>query len=131
MAKVKQITAWVENQPGQLGRVSGALAEAKISITTVSAYPAGTEAAIRLLVSDPMKARRVLQESGIRVTEEEVLLLTVPDKQGQLAKIAQGLGEAGINVDFIYATASEKGKKENIVLGVSDVTGAAKALHGI
>lgn len=130
MAKVRQITAWVENQPGQLMRVSGAMAEAKISITAVSAYPAGAEAAIRLLVSDPVKARKVLQERGIRVTEEEVLLLTIPDKQGQLAKITGRLADAGINVDFVYATAPEKGK-ENIVLGVSDVTGAAKALHGI
>ena len=60
--KVKQITAWVDNRPGEVARIASALASAKINISAISCWNAGTESPIHLLVSSPAKAKRVLQD---------------------------------------------------------------------
>ena len=73
----------------------------------------------------------VLRDLGIRTTEEEVLRLTVSDKPGVLGEIGSRLGQVSINMDYAYATVAKGGKKVDVVLGVSDLAGAAKALKGI
>lgn len=131
MAKAKQITAWVESQPGTLGRIAKTMGAAKVNITAFTAYGTGGESPIRLQVSSPVKAKKVLQDLGLRTTEEEVLRLTVNDKPGILGEIGTRLGEAGINMDYAYATVAKGGKKVDVVLGVSDLAGAIKALRGL
>ncbi len=131
MAKAKQLTAWVENTPGQLGRIAKALGDAKVNITAFTAYGPGGESPIRLQVSSQAKTKRVLQDLGIRTTEEEVLRLTVADKPGLLGEIGARLGQAIINVEYAYATVAKGGKKADVVLGVSDLAGASKALRGL
>ncbi len=131
MAKSKQITVWVESTPGQMGRVAKALGEAGVNITAFTAYTTGGESPIRLQVSSPAKAKKVLAGLGLRLTEEEVLRVTVADKPGMLGDIGTRLGEAGIQVDYAYASLALGGKKVDVVLGVADLAGAAKALRGI
>jgi hypothetical protein len=131
MTKAKQVTAWVESTPGQLGRIAKALGDSKVNITSFSAYGTGGESPIRLQVSSPSKAKKILQDLGLRVTEEEVLRLTVSDKPGMLGDIGNRLGSAGINVDYAYASVAKGGRKADVVLGVSDLAGAAKALRGL
>jgi hypothetical protein len=131
MAKAKQITAWVESTPGQLGRIAKALGDAKVNVTAFTAYGTGGESPIRMQVSSPAKAKKVLQDLGLRVTEEEVLRLTLADKPGMLGEVGSRLGKAGINADYAYGTVAKGGKKADVVLGVSDLAGAAKALRGL
>ena len=131
MAKVKQLTAWVESTPGQLGRIAKALGEAKVNITAFSASGTGGESPIHLQVSSPAKAKKALQALGIRITEEEVVRLTLPDKPGVLGEVGKRLGDANINVEYAYGTVATGGKKADVVLAVTDLAGAAKALRGL
>jgi len=131
MAKVKQITAWVESKPGELGRIALALGTAKVNITAFTCWSTGGESPIHLQVSSPAKAKKVLQDLGLRVTEEEVLRVTLPDKPGGLGEVGARLGTANINVDYGYASVGKGGKKADVVLSVSDLAGAAKALRGL
>ena len=131
MAKVKQITAWTESMPGQIGRIAKALGAAKINITAFTAYGTGGESPIRLQVSSPAKVKKILLDLGYRVTEEDVIRLTIADKAGQLGEIGERLGKAHVNVDYGYASVGKGGKKVDVVLGISDLAGATKALRGL
>lgn len=131
MAKAKQITAWVESTPGTLGRIAKALGDAKVNITALSASGTAGESPIRLQVSSPARAKKVLQGLGIRTTEEEVLRVTLADKPGTLAEVGARLGQAGVNVEYAFATSPKGGKKVDVVLAVSDLAGAAKVLRGL
>jgi len=131
MAKAKQITAWMESAPGQIGRIAKALGDAKVNITGFTAYGTGGESPIRLQVSSPAKAKKVLQGLGVRVTEEEVLRLTLADKPGILGEVGSRLGQANINIDYAYGSVAKGGKKADVVLGVTDLVGATKALRGL
>jgi len=131
MAKAKQITVWVESRPGELGRIARALGAAKVNLTGFVCYGFAGESPVRLQVSSPAKARQVLQGLGLRVTEEEVLRLTLPDKPGALAEVARRLGEADVNLEYGYGSIAKGGKKVDVVLGVSDLAAAAQALRGL
>ena len=131
MAKVKQITVWVESTPGQMARIARALADAGVNITAFSATSVAGESPLRLQVSSPARARKALENLGVRITVEEVLRLTLPDKPGVLAEVGDRLGSAGINVDYAFGTISASGKKADVIFGVGDLAGAAKALRGL
>jgi len=131
MPKAKQITAWVESKPGELGRIAGALGKAKVNIIAFSAWGMTGESPVHLLVNTPAKAKKVLEGLGIRCTEEEVLRVTLTDKPGTLGEVGTRLGAANINVDYGYVSIAEVGKKADVVLAVSDLAGAAKALRGL
>jgi len=131
MSKARQVSVWVDSSPGQIARVARALARARIRITAFTCYGNGNEIPVRLLVSSPARARKVLRDLDLRVTEEEVLRLTLPDKPGTLAEIAERLAEAHINIDYSYATVAKGEKQSDLVLAVSDLVGALKVLKGL
>jgi hypothetical protein len=129
MPKVTQITAWVGSKPGELGRIATALGKAKIDITAFTGWTFSGESPIHFLASSPAKAKRVLDRLGIRCTLEEVLCVSIPDKPGTLGQIGLLLGAANINVEYAYGSVAKTGRKAEIVLSVSDIAGAAKALQ--
>jgi hypothetical protein len=128
MTKVKQLTAWVDSNPGELGRIADALGKAKVDISAITCWSAGSESPVHLLVSSPAKARKVLQELGVRVTEEEVLRVTLPDNPGALGEVSVRLGAENINIEYAYASVPTGGKKADLILSVSDIVGACRAL---
>ncbi|MGO8787001.1 MAG: amino acid-binding protein [Terriglobia bacterium] len=129
MPKVKQLTAWVDNKPGELGRITEALGKAKVNISAVTCWTAGSESPIHLVVSSPTKAKKILQELGVRVTEEEVLRITLSDKPGALGEMGTSLAAENINIEYAYASVLTGAKKGDLILSVSDVAGAEKVLR--
>ncbi len=129
MPKVKQITVWLESKPGELGRVAKALGDAKVNITAFTCWGTGGESPIHLQVSSPAKAKKALESLGVRITEEEALRVTLPDKPGVLGEVGARLGQANINLDYAFGSVAKGGKKADVVLAVSDLAGAAKALR--
>ncbi|HET7215619.1 MAG TPA: ACT domain-containing protein [Terriglobia bacterium] len=131
MTKARQVSVWVDSSPGQIARITGALARARIKVTAFTCYGNGGEIPVRLLVNNPARAREVLRSLDLRVTEEQVLRLTLADKPGTLAKIADRLAQARINIDYSYATATRGERQFDLVLAVSDLVGALKVLKGL
>ena len=131
MSKARQVSVWVDSSPGQIARVTRALAKARIRITAFTCYGNGSEIPIRLMVNSPARARKVLRELDLRVTEEEVLRLTLADKPATLARITDRLAQARINIDYSYATATRGERQFDLVLAVSDLVGALKVLKDL
>ena len=131
MTKVKQITAWVEGKPGELGRITAALGKAKITILAVCCWSGGSESPVHLMVSNPVKAKKVLQEVGVRVTEEDVLRLTLGNKAGVLGEVGTRLGSGNVSIEYAYGTVPASNKTAELIISVSDVAGAIKALRGL
>jgi hypothetical protein len=130
VSKVKQLSVWVESRPAELKRVTQALAAARINITGIACRETTKLRPIRLLVSSATKARNVLSDLGMRVTEEEVLRLTVPDKVGALGDLAERFADANIQVEYAYGVVTQGGKNADIIFAVSDLPGALRALKG-
>ena len=129
MPRVKQLTAWVEDRPGMLGKVASALGAKKVNILAFTAPVIGGRGALRMIVDKPAAAKKVLQENGWETTEDEVVGMTVPDKPGSLGGVATKLGQAGVNIEYAYTGSAKSAQRVNTYFAVSDVKAALKALR--
>ncbi len=124
----KQITVWGQNRPGNLAKITLALAAKRVNITGLYASEVRGRSPLRLLVSNAGRAKAALKAAGFRVTEEPAVVLNLADKPGQLAKVASKLARARVNISYGYATVSPGAKRAQIVLGVSKAA-ARRALR--
>ncbi len=124
----KEITVSLPNKPGQLALLADTLGKAKVNIDTLTATTAGGKGVIRLIASDPGKAKRALKAAKIRVTgEREVLEVRLRNKPGTLARVARRLGRAKVNIDTVYVISADR-KRAVTAFGVKNVRAAKKAL---
>jgi len=129
MAKVKQLSAWVEDRPGALGRVADALGEKKVSIRAFMASSIDGRGFVRLVVDKPAVAKKVLASSGWAMTESDVVEVVIDDRPGALGAVADKLGAAGVNIDYAYVGHSGLTRKVNLYLSVSDLKRALATLR--
>lgn len=101
--KLKQIVVSIENAPGRLFEVTNALGQAGINLRALNLVDTGAFGQLRLLVSDVVKARRILMEMQIPAYVNEVVAAEIEDKPGSLARLLQPLADANISVVFMYA----------------------------
>ncbi len=129
MAKVKQLTVWVQDRPGALGEVASAIGEKKVNILALNAWVEGERGAIRMVFDKTAVAKRALAARGWETIEEEVLEVELPHTPGSLGKMAKKLGAAGVNIRFAYTGLSGTARRANVYVGVSDLKAAQKALR--
>ena len=125
----RQITVAIENQPGQLARVSELLAGRSVNIEAIAVIDSIEQGVIRLITSDPQLSRQLLREAGFYVIEGDVLVLDVTDKIGRLAQVSSALAQAKINIDYVYGSAEHAGQPMRLVLKISDLARAREILE--
>lgn len=130
MSKTTQLTVTAESKPGVLAKLSRVLAEAGVNIVAVCAAESTGRGKIRLVVSDPAKAKQALGAAKIRCGEEPALLLSLDDRPGTLARVAERLAAAKVNIKCAYATtaAGAGGGTVQVVLSVANAEKAERAL---
>ena len=126
--RIRQISIFLENRPGQLSTICRALADAGINIATLSLADTADFGIVRMIVDDHEKAKDVLTEKGHVVNVREVIAVCVPDRPGGMAEVMQVLDKAGVNIEYSYAFAFHKGEKAVLVFRFSDNARAESAL---
>jgi hypothetical protein len=129
MPKAKQLTVWVENRPGMLGEVGSALGAKQVNIMAFMATVTDNRGTIRMVVDKRVAAKRVFAEHRWETTEEEVLIVALPDKPGSLGQIAHKLREASVNIQYAYAGLGPSPRRVNAYFGVSDLKVALIAVR--
>jgi hypothetical protein len=128
MAQVKQITVTALSKPGVLARVCSVLSSAGINLVAISAADSSdSRSKLRMVVSDPARAKQALSAAKIRCGEEPALLLTLDDRPGSLGRVAERLAAAKINIKCTYATTGGGGTAQ-VVLVVPNPDKAERAL---
>lgn len=129
MKVCKQLSIFMENKPGTLALVSGALAARKINILAFSISDAVDHGVVRMIVSNPVQAAHLLGEGGMMVVESDVLALDLPNKPGALARLAERLSKARLNIEYAYGSTGKTGGKAQMVLKVNNVRRARRLLQ--
>jgi hypothetical protein len=130
MKTVKQLALFLENRPGTLSKVCGALAEAKINIYAISVSDAVDHAVVRMVVNDSQKALHLLGDHGVLVIERDVLMIEGSNKPGELASIAAKLAKHKINIEYAYSATPTNASMGAMVLRVDNPRKAARFLKG-
>jgi hypothetical protein len=129
MRKTTQLSAWVENRPGMLGRVADALGEQGVNIRAFTAAVMGGRGFVRVVVDRPAAARKVFTAHGWKTAEDPVVEVTIADKPGALGAVADRLGIAGVNIEYAYVGTAKSGSRVNLYLAVGDPSAALRALR--
>lgn len=129
MTIATQLAIFLENRPGTLARMCAALSDAGVNVFAVSTSDTVDHTVIRMVVSDPQRALFLLGEHGTMVVENEVLLIEGDNRPGTLARVAEKLGKAEINIEYLYAASSPSAKRGLLVLRVSDPKKAQRVLR--
>ena len=126
--KLKQIVVSIENSPGRLLEVTEALGRAGINLRALNLVDNGAFGQLRLLVSDVVKARRILMEMQIPAYVNDVVAAEIEDKPGSLARVLGPLNSAGVNVVFMYAFIGFSQGKAVMIFRFSDNDRAVEIL---
>jgi hypothetical protein len=124
MAIRTELTLRLQNSPGMLARVCQLVAKERINIVAMNlAGPL----VVRLVVDNPVHAAAILREQHYQVEERDVIYTTTSNDPGALMRITRLIADAGINVEYLYATALEGQPMASIVVGVPDAERASAA----
>ena len=121
----KQITVFLENKPGRLEEVTGCLAGEKINLHALSIADKTDFGILRMIVSDPDKAERVLGERGLMVRTTDVIAVSIGHNPGSLHKVLRELKTLDISIEYMYAFTSRHADHDAIVIFRLDAQEAA------
>jgi len=122
MAIQKEITVKLANSPGSFSRVAQLLGGERINMLAVSIDPSGQ---LRIVVDNPLHAAGTLRDQHYSVEERDVLYTAVPNEPGALARALKLVADAGINVEYAYASGIDRTPMVGVVLGVADAQKAS------
>ena len=100
---IKQVSVFLENKSGRLNKVTEILGNAGINISAFTIADTSDFGILRLIVSDPDKAREVLKQNAFSVQTTDVLLAKTPNKPGSLTRLLKIITEGGSFIEYMYA----------------------------
>jgi len=120
------VTVYLDDQPGELARLGQILGEAGVNIEGFCAIAsAGGQAETHVLIEDAAVAFDALAAAGIEVVfEQEVAVVPVEDRPGELGHVSRKLGDAGVNITLAYLATSTR-----LVFAADDFAKAKTALE--
>src|SRR5260370_17966252 len=115
MAKTKQFTITIDNQPGAVAAIAQALGDAKVNILSLLGTAQGTAGSVQFIVDDARRAKKALDAARIAYQETPAEACDLPNKPGALAQCLPNLAAQRTNLNSIHATAAKGGKQAVIV----------------
>ncbi len=100
----KQFTLYLENKPNTLATVMQSMAAAKINIEGMSVSESTDIALVQMVASQPDEAKRVLTESDVAFTVQNVSVISLQHVPGSLSEMVSRLSQGGVTINYIYAT---------------------------
>ncbi|MFH1738712.1 MAG: ACT domain-containing protein [bacterium] len=126
--KLRQISIFLENRAGRMAEVTEILGRVGVNIRALSLADTADFGIIRLIPDKVDVALDVLKAEGITVKETEVIAVEIPDRPGALAEILKILGDAEINVEYLYGFLDRAGENAIMVFRFEETDRALKIL---
>ncbi len=152
-----EISLFLKNVPGELGRLSSLLSDAGINIDAITIQDASAYvqtlfqargkslkriassasynsmrkdssefALIRILTDKTEEALALLEKHDYLFDTVPVIAVKLENRPGELAKITNRFGEAGININYVYGSVSSPDEKCLFVFCPEDIQLATK-----
>jgi hypothetical protein len=124
---IKQLSVFLENKSGRLNEVSSLLAEAGINMSAFSIADTSDFGILRVIVSDPDKALKILREKEFSASLTEVVCLICPNEPGALSRALDILSKEDVQIEYMYAFSIEQ--SANIIIRPASVQKCIEALN--
>ena len=109
MSTTERIIIMVNNEVGVLAGITRVLAEARINVESINTQSAGDRGAVILTADDTDHALSVLNQAGYKAVSDEAVVVRLRDEPGALARVADRLKQAGVNIQNLHILARHNG----------------------
>lgn len=116
----KQLMITVNNKVGTMAEVAHIISSSGINMIATCAYAVENKGLIMFVCEDHQTAKKLLKAKKYDVREEEVILLSIDNKPGELQAYTQKIADAGIDITLLYGSVSKSGKESRIVIVSED-----------
>jgi hypothetical protein len=123
---IHQLSVFLENKSGRLTEVLETLGSENIRITALNVADTSEFGILRLLVSDPLKAKEVLKNKSFTVNLTEVISIMAPNEAKYYAMALKILSDIDISIEYTYAFSV--GEKSVIILRCNNTQLAIETL---
>ena len=124
----KQFDVYVQDRPGEVSRVTEALARNAVNIRGIATDVGGGKPRVHIITDDDSSARSALKAAQLDFAEHEVIVVSMADRPGELAKITKKLARGGVNINSLFMLASST-PLEEMALTVDRMDEARKILE--
>ena len=100
--KLKQLSLFLENKPGNVRKACRTLADAGINIETMALADTEQYGILRLLINDWERARDVFESNGVVVRLADVIAVVIEHRPGRLADVLDILDDGDLNIEYMY-----------------------------
>jgi len=119
--RIKQVSVFVENQPGRLEATLEVLEGKGISIRALSVSDTAEFGIVRMILPDAELGLEALREAGFTVRMDWILSADIPNVPGGLLNsVVKPLADAGINLKYFYAYIEQSAEDKAMVLLKTD-----------
>ena len=118
----KQISIFLENNPGTLRELTALLGGAGVDLMALSVADTQNFGIVRILINsaqiDPSLA--LLKANGYTARVNNVLCCEVPDRPLGLCEVLEMVENAGLSVEYMYPFLRAAGENAHLILRLSD-----------
>ena len=110
--RLKQLSLFLENKPGNVRKACRTLADNGINIETMALADTEQFGILRILVKKWEHAKDVFEKNGVVVRVSDVIALAVGHRPGGLADILDILDDANLNIEYMYGFSQRIGPEK-------------------
>ncbi|MFO0880510.1 MAG: acetolactate synthase [Gemmataceae bacterium] len=125
---VRQFNVFVENRVGNLLGVVRRFEATDIRIVSLTVVDSADCAIIRMVLSDPERAREIFDRHGLPCTESDLLVVGLPQGDQPLVQICKALLGAEISIHYAYPLMVGPQGHSALALHVEDHETASRTL---
>lgn len=109
--RVNELVIRADNKPGLLDKISKSLSSKGINIESIVGYVVGRWAVLRIVTNDLISTKKELEKIDAidEIKEDELLVVKLEDKPGELSKITDKLNKRGVDLHVLYILSKENG----------------------
>lgn len=115
-----QLSVFAENKPGRMAKICYTLGSTGVNIYSMSIHDTVDHSIIRFIVNNPTKALILLEEEGLYIITQKVVVVDISNEVGALGSIATLLARADDNIEYAYCTANPNLDTAMLVLKTRD-----------
>lgn len=122
---VKQVTVFIANTEGRIEKVTEVLKENNINITSLSLAESVDFGLLRLIVSDPARAKDVLSAAGLSAKINNVIAVNISNDPGSLHSLLTAVKD--YNIEYMYVLSAAE--SASMIMKIKDIEAAEKTLQ--
>jgi len=121
MSFVIQTQVLLPNRPGELEKLSRAIAEAGVNMHAIMMRDDIGGSTVRIVLDKPKVARDALVKHNLAVTESKLVGVLVADQPGEFWKVSAALAAHGANIQYSYTAAKPVRGKVVVLIAIGGV----------